>query len=308
MAGAAPSARPACTPFLDDGAAARGTLNEDPFNVRAEEQALQECTAGAEVRRVWSELEMVRSFGGHVIPGTPDGMFERWDGSLTCVQVVRVPIVVSMSAGEAAEVLAGTILTKVVKSQQWLRNSHVSPEEFIIFCWLPHPISEETAQHGRDLIEWVQQRDARFSLRLRLPSDTSALFPALFAHNHESARKRCFAECDVSTFAGYLDSEEEEESDGCEWDITWGWADDFGLQEEACKVGGEASEQGSSSRDRDEDPSPQECCEAGGEASPEQCSSWDWDEDPSPQDELVFSEGAPWPLMPEPGGIAGAVL
>jgi len=274
-------------------------LNEDPFNVRAEEQALQECTAGAEVRRVWSELEMVRSFGGHVIPGTPDGMFERWDGSLTCVQVVRVPIVACMSEGEAAEVLASTILTKVVKSQQWLRCSHVSPEEFIIFCWLPRPISEDTALCGRDLMEWVRRRDARFSLRLRLPSDTSALFPALFAHNHESARKRSFGECDVSTFAGYLDSEEEEESDGCEWDITWGWADDL----ESCEESAEAPVQGCT-WDRDEEPGPQECCEAVAQCC---CCAWDRDEEPGPQDELVVREGAPWPVRPEPGG-AGAVL
>jgi len=206
----------------------KGTLNEDPFNVYAEEQALLECTAGVEVRRVWSELEMVRSFGGQVIPGTPDGMFERWDGSLTCVQVVRVPIVAGMAPGEVQRALTDTILTKVVKSQHWLRCSHVSPQEFIIFCWLPHKIAEDATECGRALMRWVQGRDARFSLRLRLPSDTSALFPALFAHNHESAERRGVSISDVSTFTASRDSEEEEEDgDGPEWDITWGWAEEL---------------------------------------------------------------------------------
>mmetsp|Transcript_78272 Transcript_78272/g.211767 ORF Transcript_78272/g.211767 Transcript_78272/m.211767 type:complete len:826 (-) Transcript_78272:345-2822(-) len=155
---------------------------------------------------------MVRSFGGRIIPGTPDGMFESWDGSLTCVQVVRVPVVASMAVGDVQRVLTDTILTKVVKSQQWLRYSHVSPLEFIIFCWLPHSIPEEATERGRELMRWVQERDARFSLRLRLPSDTSALFPALFAHNHEVARRRCAVESDVSTFTPGEESEEEEEA------------------------------------------------------------------------------------------------
>jgi hypothetical protein len=207
-------------------------LNEDPFNVCAEEQALHECTVGAEVRRLWSELEMVRSFGGRVIPGTPDGMFESWDGSLTCVQVVRVPIVASMTIGEVQRVLTDTILTKVVKSQQWLRCSHVFPQEFIIFCWLPHEVPEGAAGVARDLMRWVQERDARFSLRLRLPSDTSALFPALFAHNHEFAKKHCIAESDVSTFTPGEDTEEEDDGDGIEWDITWGWSEEPVCQEQ----------------------------------------------------------------------------
>mmetsp|Transcript_48655 Transcript_48655/g.126265 ORF Transcript_48655/g.126265 Transcript_48655/m.126265 type:complete len:196 (+) Transcript_48655:374-961(+) len=169
---------------------------------------------------------MVRSFGGRIIPGTPDGMFESWDGSLTCVQVVRVPVVASMAVGDVQRVLTDTILTKVVKSQQWLRYSHVSPLEFIIFCWLPHSIPEEATERGRELMRWVQERDARFSLRLRLPSDTSALFPALFAHNHEVARRRCAVESDVSTFTPGEESEEEEDGGGLDWDITWGWSEE----------------------------------------------------------------------------------
>lgn len=252
---------------LSEGAGALhaggGTLNADPFNARAEEQALQECTAGVDVRRVWSELEMVRSFGGHIIPGTPDGMFENWDGALTCVQVVRVPIVSSMSVSETQQVLAHTILTKVVKSQNWLRCSHVSPEEFVIFCWLPHEIPEDVAQYGRSLMQWVKERDDRFYLRLRLPGDTSALFPALFAHNHEFARKCGFSESDVSTFNGYEESDGESEC--CAWDITWGWDGELAWSGEC----------------------PRTPCDDGRG---------------SPQPLSVASDDPAWPLSLEPGG------
>ena len=54
---------------------------------------MADCCLGLEIRRTWSEQELVRSFGGRMPPGTPDGMFETWDGTLTCVQVVRVPLV-----------------------------------------------------------------------------------------------------------------------------------------------------------------------------------------------------------------------
>ena len=41
---------------------------------------------------------MVCSFAGGEIPGTPDGMFETSDGTLHCVQVVRVPVLPTMPA------------------------------------------------------------------------------------------------------------------------------------------------------------------------------------------------------------------
>lgn len=33
----------------------------------------QDCCLGLEIRRTWSEQELVRSFGGQMPPGTPDG-------------------------------------------------------------------------------------------------------------------------------------------------------------------------------------------------------------------------------------------
>merc|ERR1712224_841393 len=132
----------------------------------AEETALQECTRGMDVRRTWSEKEMLRTFGSQHIPGTPDGMFEYWDGSITCVQVVRVPLVLDMSLGAMNETLSQTVLSKVVKSQRWLRVSPFVPGEFIIFGWLPFEIPEEVARHADSLMKRVQRLDSRFSLRL----------------------------------------------------------------------------------------------------------------------------------------------
>lgn len=190
---------------------------------------MAECCRGVEIRRTWCETELVRSFGGKLSPGTPDGMFEAWDGALTCVQVVRVPLIAEMDPVGMQETLARTILTKVVKSQQWLRISHVSPEDFVIFCWLPFTIPIDVAQNAEELMERVQDLDSRFSLRLRVPAEAGALFPALFAYSNpcrkpRSSTSRCqsVSESDVTCFTGtedYID----EESEGCEWDITWDW-------------------------------------------------------------------------------------
>ena len=47
-----------------------------------------------------------------------DGLrFESWDGRLTCVQVVRVPLVREADASAMQHTLTQTILSKVVKSQ-----------------------------------------------------------------------------------------------------------------------------------------------------------------------------------------------
>lgn len=203
---------------------ASGTLNADPFNLRAEELALQECTLGVDVRRTWTETEMVRSFGGQMSPGTPDGMFESWDGALTCVQVVRVPLVAESAVCQMQETLAATVVTKVVKSQRWLRFSHAQPQDFVIFCWLPFTIPDEVVEHAEVLMDRIRRQDHRFSLRLRTPTDPSSLFPKLFAKNSgsSSGRSHNFAESDVSTYTGSEQGEDEEE-EVPEWDITWGW-------------------------------------------------------------------------------------
>ncbi|CAE8738812.1 unnamed protein product [Polarella glacialis] len=215
------------------------SLNADPFNVRAEELALQECTVGVEVRRTWSEQQLVRSFGGRISAGTPDGMFESWDGTLTCVQVVRVPLLPDSSVSDMQDRLSQTVLTKVVKSQQWLRFTQASPKDFVIFCWLPYCIPDYVVEHAEVLMTRIQRLDARFSLRLRTPKDAPSLFPALFARNRDAARKRTsssFTECDVSTFMG-SESDTDDAEEYCSWDITWAWDEeppDIGLENENC--------------------------------------------------------------------------
>lgn len=196
----------------------------DPYNLRSEELAIAECMHGVEVRRVWSEMEMVCSFGGQMFPGTPDGMFESWDGALTCVQVVRVPVVAGMAPECMLTTIVQTVLTKVVKSQHWLRACHAMPYEFIIFCWLPFTIPDSVADGADDLMQRVRKLDPRFSLRLRVPAQPGALFPALFAYGSEARRSetrgKCVSESDVSALTTGAESDEEE---GCLWDITWAW-------------------------------------------------------------------------------------
>lgn len=183
---------------------------------------MQDCCLGLEIRRTWSEQELVRSFGGQMPPGTPDGMFETWDGTLTCVQVVRVPLVRDVDDAALQHTLTQTILCKVVKSQTWLRYSSAAPREFIIFCWLPFSINEAVSRHVNMLMENVRVLDHRFSVRLRLPAEPGTIFPALFASNYDWSRSPSLSESDVSSFVdGECGGDDEDES--CEWDITWDW-------------------------------------------------------------------------------------
>lgn len=204
------------------------SLNADPYNLRAEELALDDCTLGAEVRRTWSEREMVRSFDGRHFPGTPDGMFETWDGALTCVQVVRVPLLRELDLGALKETLAQTVLTKVVKSQQWLAATHVVPHDFVIFCWLPFAVPEDVSEHAEALMRRVRKLDPRFSLRLRVPAQAGSLFPAMFACTTRERRR--VLESDVST---YTSGDESDEDEVPSWDITWGWDHDWEPSEAA---------------------------------------------------------------------------
>mmetsp|Transcript_39100 Transcript_39100/g.111598 ORF Transcript_39100/g.111598 Transcript_39100/m.111598 type:complete len:269 (+) Transcript_39100:455-1261(+) len=198
---------------------------------------------------------MVRSFGGQMTPGTPDGMFESWDGALTCVQVVRVPLVASLTVGETQERLAQTVLTKVVKSQQWLRFTQAKPADFVVFCWLPFAVPPEVVQHAEDLMLRIRLLDPRFSLRLRTPEEPSALFPALFARNRErrDGSRPSLSESAVSTYAG-SEPGGDDDDEACEWDITWAWDLDLGLSEEPeCEGGAAAEEEESEEGDVDWD-------------------------------------------------------
>jgi len=228
-----------------------GSLNADPYNLRSEELAVAECARGVEVRRTWSEQEMVRGFGGNIFPGTPDGVFESWDGALTCVQVVRVPLIAGMNSFQMQETLQRIILTKVVKSQQWLRVCHVVPDDFVIFCWLPFVVPDAVVEDAHSLMERVRVLDPRFSLRLRVPAEPGALFPALFASVSQSRKMalpcRSVSESDVTAFTMCDDSSDQE--DCLEWDLTWCWDSELpGLSgenqegEEKVHSGGEESE------------------------------------------------------------------
>lgn len=201
---------------------------------------MADCTQGVEIRRIWSEREMVRSFGGQLCPGTPDGMFESWDGTLTCVQVVRVPLTAEMSLQDIQETLRITILTKVVKSQHWLKASNVAPQNFIIFCWLPFAVHSAGLDASDAVMQRVQDLDARFSLRLRVPPEVGSLFPALFACNQsvEAQRIRSFSWEDVTTYIGNESMSDEDDDEFCAWDMDLDWAavlaEDVNQAEEGC--------------------------------------------------------------------------
>merc|ERR1719394_996222 len=100
------------------------TLNEDPFNVHAEELAMQYCMQGFDVRPEDElfEADLVVTSCGQLLPGTPDGGFLDAEGLLRLVQVVRVPLRPDMGVEEAVDVLYDTVLTKIVKSQAWIRQ------------------------------------------------------------------------------------------------------------------------------------------------------------------------------------------
>lgn len=157
----------------------------EPCGIMAEDLALEKCMAGIDIRHAWSEREMVCSRQGQQYPGTPDGMFQTWGGRLICVQVVRVPIRMEMSAERKRQQLLQTMLTKVSKSSTWLQASRILPQDFVIFCWLPCGISNAVAEQAFALMRLVQEWNPTFSLRLCVPSDASALFPATFARQEK---------------------------------------------------------------------------------------------------------------------------
>jgi hypothetical protein len=198
-------------------------LNHDPFNLRAEELALEDVISDRDVRRTWTEAELVRSFAGQLTPGTPDGMVELWDESVICIQVVRTPILQTMTVEDMKTTLAQTVVAKVVKSQAWLRHSQVMPHEFVIFAWLPFSPDGAVLAHAEALIARVRnEKDSRFTLRLRIPEDVEALFPVLFGTSGP-ARLKTFSEDDVSPASLLC-----EDDDGDDFDLGLYWDMDFG--------------------------------------------------------------------------------
>eukprot|EP00971_Amphidinium_carterae_P259462 5148291-Amphidinium_carterae.1 len=120
----------------ETGHIAPRSLNSNPDNVLAEELAMEICMQDLAVTRTWTEQEMVCSFAGGEVPGTPDGMFETDNGDLHCVQVVRVPVLTTMTGRQMSDRLYDTVLVKIVKSQAWMQSTKIVPCSFAIFCWL----------------------------------------------------------------------------------------------------------------------------------------------------------------------------
>lgn len=203
----------------------KGSLNNDPYNCRAEALAMQECMSGLAVRREWTEQQMVSSFGGSMIPGTPDGMFEEWNGALTCVQVVRVPLSPSMTSEEKDDVIYDTVLAKVVKSQQWMKATRTIPHEFIIFCWC-QGWTETAGDRTQKLIECVRQEGWPFMLKLHVPSDPGALFPLKFAYPRAgreggqlSKSRKCKSKCSEDDLSTYDPNDFVSDDEPLQWDL-----------------------------------------------------------------------------------------
>jgi hypothetical protein len=168
------------------------TLNEDPFNVRAEELAVEQCQKGFNVEQQLNETDMLVTSCGCLIPGTPDGGFVDSNGDLTLVQVVRVPLLPDMDADTVGDVLYSTVLAKVVKSQQWMKATRTLPREFIIFCWLPPVGAYQTCLEQSDALLWtealmwnVREGGWPFTLKVvdSVPFDPGSIFPMNFGLN-----------------------------------------------------------------------------------------------------------------------------
>jgi len=150
-------------------------------------------------------------------------MFEDENGLLTCVQVVRVPLLAGMSSEEAANVLYRIVLAKLVKSQKWIMSTGILPHDFVIFCWSP-PVGAFNAclEENEDSV-WtealmfnVQQGGWPFSLEVQVPENPEDMFPANFGlHTEASSQKDLFHE--LSFFYSGEDSLDDE--DGLEWDL-----------------------------------------------------------------------------------------
>lgn len=192
--------------------------------------------------------------------GTPDGMFEDHSGELTCVQVVRAPIRADMTPEHATEILYETVLTKVYKSQHWMKATHILPTNFIIFCWVP-PLTTGTWDKCGDtvdlLMEKLRAEGWPFYVKLMEPTMPGELFPARFACRSAAQagraadllRKRTstISEADLSTFdPSYFEDDDEEEPFQCD---IWAIPEAEG---ESTSEGGDEAEESSTSGSSEE--------------------------------------------------------
>jgi len=195
----------------------RKTLNEDPTNVLAEELAMEVCKQGFDVAQELMETEMVTTSCGSLVKGTPDGGFRDSDGLLRLVQVVRVPLLPEMDADDVAEVLHGTVLGKIVKSQAWMRETRTLPYDFTIFCWLPPVgayrvcLAQSEALLWTEALIWNMRAGGwPFSLKLKVPTDPGCIFPPNFGLRKENHGNTTYLN-DLCYFLNPIDFEDDDE-------------------------------------------------------------------------------------------------
>ncbi|CAE7724257.1 thrC, partial [Symbiodinium sp. CCMP2456] len=201
------------------------SLNEDPFNVLAEEQAVEACKMGFEVATELMETDLVFSSCGSLVKGTPDGGFVDTDGLLRLVQVVRVPLLPDMDEDEVADVLFDTVLAKVVKSQTWMKETGTLPHEFIIFCWLPPVGAYQACLTETDALLWTEALISNvraggwpFSLVVKVPEQPCNIFPRNFGlRNFRREKADYFTE--LSFFLRPEDFEDADEDEVFAWDL-----------------------------------------------------------------------------------------
>lgn len=201
----------------------RQTLNEDPSNVLAEQLAMQRCMQGFDVVQEMSEVELLVTSCGHMIPGTPDGGFIDSDGLMRLIQVVRVPLLPGMDADEVADTLHDTVLTKIVKSQAWMKQTGILPHDFVIFCWLPPVGAYEVCMEQSDAMLWTEALMSNvrsggwpFSLRVETPPDPADMFPTFFAKNSRERKSFLSGLC-YHLNAADFDANDEDEA--MQWDL-----------------------------------------------------------------------------------------
>eukprot|EP00438_Fugacium_kawagutii_P033138 Skav227541 [mRNA] locus=scaffold2241:65831:82860:- [translate_table: standard] len=207
------------------GVAKPKTLNEDPYNVFAEELAMEVCKVGFEVAVELMETELVFSSCGHLVSGTPDGGFRDQEGLLRLVQVVRVPLLPEMDEDEVADVLYDTVLTKVVKSQLWMKETAILPHDFMIFCWLPPVGAYKACLEDTDALLWtdalmwnLREGGWPFSLVIQVPQEPGKLFPKNFGARHLGKVKKDYA-TQVSYFLNAADFEDDDDEAFVSWDL-----------------------------------------------------------------------------------------
>jgi hypothetical protein len=190
---------------------------------------MEQCQQGFHNVEELFEADMVSTSCGCHAPGTPDGGFRDSAGLLRLVQVVRVPLLPGMDADEAAEILYDTVLTKIVKSQAWMKQTGILPHDFIIFCWLPAVEASKVFTQETDALLWtealmwnVRSGGWPFSLRVETPIDPGGLFPRSFGTNslfkNQSIRSKMQSYQDaLSCFLNPQDFEDEDDDEAMEW-------------------------------------------------------------------------------------------